>query len=895
MKKIIRFSGPVLCLFLLAACTHSISTPTEEITSIPLPATAEITRTPLPLPTATATIAPIGEIQEIPSGYVYLGDPQTMALGFNMDAGGGIGSLLYHGLEMIDDADFGRYFNFSPYDGGDQYVCQPNNCFTTWGWNPLQTGSVDSFPAKVLEYRRTNDSVYIKTQAVNWGHGSQYADVIFETWAWERTNYFELLIRLNHTGEDTHQLASAEFPAAYFGKALPIQYGYTGSEPFSAAPIQTYDSYTYDLGTATNPPLIPSENWLAFGNQEGVGLSLVVPNQKYLTPQWEDIFLRGASPAPIGYIAPIAYFETQPDAVIDLHFYLIPGDIEKNRAIIYDLLPHTSWTFDLNSSEGWSTGNDSLKVSDGVLTTAVSEDEPLTSAAPLDLYGSQAATIKVQLKETSADLPLCLQFLTQKDWAWDDTKMVCSPMNTEPSQTVQFDLSQNSAWQGNLITRLRLKTTPASTLAIDWIKVIHQYYGWEFDNLQTTDGWVALHDVSPLQIQDSILTANSTSEDPYMTSPYLGIAAATYSTLQLRMKVEHGNFGEIFFATEAEPNYIEENSQSFPIIADGKYHDYEINLADLATWKGQITTLRLDPTDAAGSFSIDYLRILPRQLSFDPFLQTNWDFTLGSALGWQNNTPTVPVAPDGLTVQLSASAPLTSPGGFYFYGSSADSVEMRATSSASSGDLCLQFTTQQSPEWNDEKKSCLPLTAGSDTPYDFSLAQVPLWKEGTITALRFSVSEPTALTISLIKVIPGRYAWEFNSAPNNDGWSAWNQITPLTVKDNAIQFSASGDDPYLGVENLAIPGADFSQMVIRMKTSANGEGQIFFTTLASPDWSEQQSIHFAVTGDGEYHEYMIDLSAVPTWNDIVTQIRLDPLDNRGEFAIDYIRIEKKGQ
>ena len=40
---------------------------------------------------------------------------------------------------------------------------------------------------------------------------------------------------------------------------------------------------------------------------------------------------------------------------------------------------------------------------------------------------------------------------------------------------------------------------------------------------------------------------------------------------------------------------------------------------------------------------------------------------------------------------------------------------------------------------------------------------------------------------------------------------------------------------------------------------------------------------------------MIDLSAVPTWNDIVTQIRLDPLDNRGEFAIDYIRIEKKGQ
>jgi hypothetical protein len=63
----------------------------------------------------------MGAIQPLQPGYVYLGDPSTVALGFDLSAGGAIGSLPFYGTDYIDDTDFGRYIQFSPYDGGDQY------------------------------------------------------------------------------------------------------------------------------------------------------------------------------------------------------------------------------------------------------------------------------------------------------------------------------------------------------------------------------------------------------------------------------------------------------------------------------------------------------------------------------------------------------------------------------------------------------------------------------------------------------------------------------------------------------------------------------------------------------------------------------------------------------
>ncbi len=45
-------------------------------------------------------------------------------------------------------------------------------------------------------------------------------------------------------------------------------------------------------------------------------------------------------------------------------------------------------------------------------------------------------------------------------------------------------------------------------------------------------------------------------------------------------------------------------------------------------------------------------------------------------------------------------------------------------------------------------------------------------------------------------------------------------------------------------------------------------------------------------GDGEFHEYMLDLAAHPGWRGLITTLRLDPVAGpRREFQIDVLRLE----
>ncbi|MGB9597018.1 MAG: hypothetical protein ACPL7B_12120, partial [Candidatus Poribacteria bacterium] len=55
-----------------------------------------------------------------------------------------------------------------------------------------------------------------------------------------------------------------------------------------------------------------------------------------------------------------------------------------------------------------------------------------------------------------------------------------------------------------------------------------------------------------------------------------------------------------FWSTEDSP-ISEANSISFPIISDGKIHEYIIPVRKHSNWKGIITSIRLDPTNSSDS------------------------------------------------------------------------------------------------------------------------------------------------------------------------------------------------------------------------------------------------------------------------------------------------------
>ena len=630
MNPLYRISILLVLLVIMAGCYVQLqknsnlntlatrtSFPTPDNTLINfLTPTATIMRTvtktssPTIIPTQipTPTLFAIGELYPIPEGYVYLGDPLTGALGFNFDAGGAIGSLLYQGIEMVDDADYGRYIQFSPYDGDDEYVCIPTSCFEKWGWNPLQAGSVDGLGAEVIEYRQWENGIYIKSPGVEWGAGLGVSDVIYETWAWDREGYFEIITHLTHIGGDNHTLSSAEFPAAYFGTSIPFQFGYSGMNPFTGQEIQKYNYFTDDLINNTNPQINPSENWLAYGNDEGIGLIMAVPNQKNYSPNWSMIFIRNAYPAPIGYMTPSAVFETNSNDIIELHYYLIPGSIIDGRKIVYDIIPHSTWTFILDTTEGWSHTKNNLRIDSGMIEVFLSPTEYLTSMSGLNFYGKQAPKVELSSALNLSEGAVCLSFITEKDIYWDTKKSSCQIIKGKVVTKYVYDFSENKYWNDGLINQVRINALTPVSLIIDQIIVQKTFQGWEFSNHSELEGWIPWNQLKQLMVYDDKLISRSTGDDPYLISSLIGVDAKEYNKIEVRMKVEAGSLAQIFFTTDEDSQWNETKSRQFLINGDGKFHIYQISMVNLPDWKGFIRQIRFDPMEVSGSFEIDYFR-----------------------------------------------------------------------------------------------------------------------------------------------------------------------------------------------------------------------------------------------------------------------------------------------
>ena len=561
-------------------------------------------------------LAPIGEVQPIPNGFVYLGDKATLALGFNMDGGGAVGSLLYNGRELVDHTDYGRYFQLSLYDGGDHYGPRGDDPYGDWGWNPLQAGSSAGggllIGAKTLEFRRADGMVYIKALGKEWGPDDEDSDIIYETWAFQRDGYFEIHSRATHTGNDTHTLADQEFPAAYYEWALTHMYGYFGNKPFTGDTIEELNHVAREgeyAGMASCPRVNPTENWAAFGDSDLSGLILLVPPQAYLQPRW-NICLLYAQP-PVGYISPMASFDVPAGAVRDITYYMIPGPVETGRAIVYDLLPHTTWNFDLNSFEGWQGASAQDSVENGILTVNLTPGSLLTSQPELNVSGaiSPMMTLSARAHE---EIHLCLHFITTADAQWDVAKSSCIPLAAGNMQTGSFDLSQNAAWMDGVVTQLALTASNPAHIEIDFMKVEAQGLAWEFETGGVLEGWVAWNHLTPLETSAGILSAEGTGDDPYIGSPVFTLDAAQFPIIEIRMAVTGGSNAQVFFLTATSTIYDEAKALSFPIIADGKFHTYRLDMAKVGTWKGTITQIRLDPADAITSVGVEYIRITPK-------------------------------------------------------------------------------------------------------------------------------------------------------------------------------------------------------------------------------------------------------------------------------------------
>lgn len=140
------------------------------------------------------------------------------------------------------------------------------------------------------------------------------------------------------------------------------------------------------------------------------------------------------------------------------------------------------------------------------------------------------------------------------------------------------------------------------------------------------------------------------------------------------------------------------------------------------------------------------------------------------------------------------------------------------------------------------------------------------------------------------------FVWNFDEDGWFEGWGEqdWQSgdLNNLKVKNGYLSASTTGNDPQISSnEGLGIDAAKFSQIEIRMSISAGDSAQLFFRN-ENNDMSENKSIIFPIEAGTEFKTYLLDMSTISSWKNMIHQLRLDPTSDvfGATIEIDYIRL-----
>jgi len=269
-------------------------------------------------------------------------DNGTIKVGLETKWGGAITEIVWHGMNFVNDFDNGREIQVALYDGNPDPRC--GNCAGADGWDPVQGGDHHKNGSPVVEQTLGKDSIYTKTSPYHWvpenKGGSKEkpvpSDVLIEQWVSTLPEYpsaVKLHYKISHSGKELHTNTFQEFPAVYVNWEFGRFVYYGGEAPWTNGPVS---SYTMPDRPKTSPPLYDSEQWGAFVNDQGIGLTVFVPGQY----PYVSGFQRppdAAKNSGARYFFPRVPFSFGPNSALEGDVYVFAGDQQTARQGVYSL------------------------------------------------------------------------------------------------------------------------------------------------------------------------------------------------------------------------------------------------------------------------------------------------------------------------------------------------------------------------------------------------------------------------------------------------------------------------------------------------------------------------------------------------------------------------------
>jgi hypothetical protein len=271
-------------------------------------------------------------------------DNGILTLKLDLTRGGAISYLSLSGSirSIVNIADEGRYIQQSYYAGKrlDRKADGQSPHWSPWSWNPIQVGDAYRNRAKILDFQKSGNSLYVKCIPMLWDMNNRPAEAEMEQWTTLEGSVLKVRNRLTCHRTDMIYGDSIrndqELPAVYPISALQYLYAYTGNAPFTKAVSDSITVINLSSGFWGRYKNV-SEHWMAFvdGNQWGMGI--YNPKCDYFLAGMAGVPGKEAADGSTSYIAPVKKEILYKNCVYEYEYYVIIGTLQEIRTRIYEL------------------------------------------------------------------------------------------------------------------------------------------------------------------------------------------------------------------------------------------------------------------------------------------------------------------------------------------------------------------------------------------------------------------------------------------------------------------------------------------------------------------------------------------------------------------------------
>ncbi|MBR3802966.1 MAG: bacterial Ig-like domain-containing protein [Clostridia bacterium] len=250
-------------------------------------------------------------------------------------------SALYNtskNVNLINCHDTGRLVQQSYYGTGSAPYEPGIYQDVNWPYNPVQGGNLYNEASKIVDYKITQNEIYIKCRPLDWAKQAEYITPSYmEAWYTLENGRMKATCRFVDYSGYPSTTTTQEFPAFYCVEPLNNFIYYSGGTAWSANNSKNTVTDLEFWANATDQNFHCNENWAAFigADADSFGIGIYAPGQ---TEFYVGVYERGTSktvdPATenatsyIGVVDTINFKSYNPTSYV---YYLTTGNIDDIR------------------------------------------------------------------------------------------------------------------------------------------------------------------------------------------------------------------------------------------------------------------------------------------------------------------------------------------------------------------------------------------------------------------------------------------------------------------------------------------------------------------------------------------------------------------------------------